>query len=135
MVGDFSLQQGRLDTRELMVNTNEGNLVGSGSVDLKDEMVHFKITQQPKHFSIGAFHAPIDIDGNLKNPSVGLDKMQLAGRAAASVALGVVATPLGALLPTVQLGMGAPDTCAPAPAPAAKTMERSAAAPQPVFSR
>jgi hypothetical protein len=135
MVGDFNLKQGQLTTRNLMVNTNEGNIVGSGSVDLKDETVHFQVTQQPKHFSVGAFHAPIEINGSLKDPSVGPDKMQLAGRAAASVALGVVATPLGALLPTIQLGIGAPDTCSQAPAPAAKTTERSASAPHPVFNR
>jgi AsmA family protein len=136
MVGDFALQQGQLRTRALMVNTNEGNLVGAGTVDLKNETIQFQITQQPKHFSIGAFHAPINIDGSLKDPSVGPDKLQLAGRAAASVALGVVATPLGALLPTVQLGIGAPDTCSqaptPAPTPAAKTMAR---APRSVFDR
>jgi AsmA family protein len=133
MVGDFVLQQGQLQTRALMVNTNEANLVGTGSVDLKDETVHFQITQQPKHFSIGAFHAPIDIDGRLKDPSIGPDRTQLAGRAAAAVALGVLATPLGALLPTIQLGLGAADTCPEAPSAADLSMARSAQ--QPAFNR
>jgi uncharacterized protein involved in outer membrane biogenesis len=133
MVGDFNLQQGQLRTRALLLNTNEANLVGSGSADLKDETVHFQITQQPKHFSIGAFHAPIDIDGSLKDPSIGPDKMRLAGRAAASVALGVLATPLGAVLPTIQLGMGAADTCSQGSTPATPTMARSAT--QPPFNR
>jgi hypothetical protein len=65
--------------------------------------------------------------------------MQLAGRAAASAVLGVLATPLGAVLPTIQFGLGAADTCtqsASAPAPD-KTPDQTTArsAQQPVFNR
>jgi AsmA family protein len=111
MIGDFGLEQGLLKTRALVVDTSEANIVGTGWVDLKDESLQYQLTQQPKHFSIGAFHAPIDIRGKLKVPSIGPDKEQLGARAAASVALGVFLTPLGALLPTIQLGLGSNNDC------------------------
>ncbi|HUB96103.1 MAG TPA: AsmA family protein [Stellaceae bacterium] len=135
MVGDFTLQNGLLQTRNLMVNTNEGNIVGTGAVNLKNEAVDFQIKQQPKHFSIGALHAPIEITGTLKHPDVGLDKGQLAGRAGAAAVLGVLATPLGALLPTVQLGIGASDSCTQAPGAPADNDTMAKSGQPPVLNR
>jgi AsmA family protein len=111
LIGDFGLEKGVLKTRALVFDTKEANIVGTGWVNLKDESLQYQLTQEPKHFSIGAFHAPIDISGYLKSPSVGPDTKQLSARAAASVALGVLLTPLGALLPTVQLGLGPNNDC------------------------
>ncbi len=128
MIGAFGLEQGLLKTHALIVDTKEANIVGAGWVDLKNETIQFQLTQQPKHFSIGAFHAPIDVSGSLKNPSVGPDAKQLGARAAASVALGVLLTPLGALLPTIQLGLGADNDCKSLLSSAEATMAKSQSA-------
>jgi len=111
MVSDFELKQGVLQTQALVFDTKEANIIGTGSVDLGQETVQYRLTQEPKHFSIGAFHAPIDIDGRLKRPSIKPDPTILGARTGAAVLLGVLLTPAAALLPTVQLGLANDNDC------------------------
>ena len=111
MVSDFDLTQGVLQTQALVFDTKEANIIGTGSLDLGQETVHYQLTQEPKHFSIGAFHAPIDIDGRLKSPSIKPDPTVLGARTGAAVLLGVLLTPAAALLPTIQLGLADDNDC------------------------
>ena len=112
LVSDFSLSKGVLDTRTMILDTSAANVIGSGSINLRDEQVDYKLSTQPKRFNIGSLAAPILIRGPLKNPSVHPDPVVLGARAGAAVVLGVFLTPLGALLPTIQLGLGEDHNCA-----------------------
>ncbi len=47
----------------------------------------------------------------LKSPSIGPSPADLGPRAAAASVLGVLLTPLGALIPTIQLGLGEDNDC------------------------
>jgi len=111
LVTDFGLNQGVLDTRTFIFDTSAANVTGSGSINLRDEQVDYKLSTQPKRFSVGSLAAPILIRGPLKNPSIHPDPLVLGARAGAAVALGVFLTPLGALLPTIQLGLGKDHNC------------------------
>lgn len=112
MVVDLPLNQGILNTRVLLVDTTEANVIGSGTINLRNETVDYQIKTDPKHFSIGALPVPIDIRGPLKSPSILPDPAALAARGGLAAALGVLLTPLGALLPTIQLGLGEDTDCA-----------------------
>ena len=111
LVTDFDLKQGVLDTRTFIFDTTEANVVGSGNVNLRDEQIDYKLKTQPKHFNIGSLPAPILIRGPLAKPSIMPDPTTLAIRGGAAVVLGVFLTPLGALLPTIQLGLGQDHNC------------------------
>ncbi len=111
MVADFALRNGVLDTRTMLLDTKEANVVGTGSVNFHDESVKYQLRTQAKHFSIGSLPAPIDITGKLKSPSIMPDPGTVAARGGAAVALGVLLTPLAALLPTIQLGLGEDNNC------------------------
>jgi hypothetical protein len=111
MVFDSGLDGGILKTRTLLVDTTEANVIGTGAIDLRKEQISYRITTDPKHFTIGATPAPIDIKGPLKKPAVGPDPVDLGKRVAAASVLGVLLTPLGALLPTIQLGLGDNNDC------------------------
>jgi hypothetical protein len=118
MVSDFELQNGILNTRTFLFDTKEADLVGTGTVSFHNETIDYQIKQEPKHFSIGAFHAPIDITGLLKSPSIKPDPKVLAERGGAAVALAIL-TPLAALLPTIQLALGQKNNCSELAQPAA----------------
>jgi uncharacterized protein involved in outer membrane biogenesis len=111
MVTDFGLDDGQLDTRTFVFDTTEANVVGTGKIDLRGENIDYKLSTEPKRFNIGHLRAPILIRGPLKNPSVLPDPVQLGARGGAAVLLGILATPLAALLPTIELGLGKDHNC------------------------
>jgi len=129
LVSDFALRHGVLDTRTLLVDTGEANVTGKGSVNFRDETVSYQLRTEAKHFSIGSLPAPVDITGKLKSPRVLPDAGALAARGAAAVGLGLLLTPLAALLPTIQLGLGEDNDCGALIRSAEQTPNPAAAKP------
>ena len=112
MVIDLPLQKGVVSTRTMLIDTDQSNIEGSGTVDLRSEQIDYQLKTTPKHFSIGSLPAPIDVRGPLKSPSILPDPAPVAARGGAAGALGILLTPLGALIPTIQLGLGEDSDCA-----------------------
>lgn len=111
LITDFVLQQGIVDARTMVLDTNEARVAGKGTVNLRDESLKLVLETESKHFSIGSLPAPVDITGSLAHPSVLPDMVVLGARAGAAVGLGILLTPLAALLPTIQLGTGEDGAC------------------------
>jgi len=111
MVSDFALRQGTLDTRTMLVDTSEANVIGSGQVHFGDETLAYDLRTEPKRLNIGSVAAPIHIRGSFAEPSIRPDVGALGVRGTAMVALGAVLTPLAALIPTLQLGLGEDNDC------------------------
>ena len=110
MVSDFQLTNGVLGTRALVLDTDQANILGKGTVDLRNEKIDFQVTQEGKHFSVGALHVPIDITGTFKDLHVKPDPAALGLRLGVAAALGAVFPP-AVLLPTIQLGLGENHNC------------------------
>lgn len=111
LVSDFTLTDGRLDTRAFLIATKAANILGSGSADLANEKLDLALSTQATHFSVGSLSTPIDIHGTLKHPSVLPAPGPLAARAGSAIGLGVLFPPL-ALIPTIRLGLGDRNACA-----------------------
>lgn len=111
MIADFGLKDGQVDTRILLLDTTEANVIGSGTINLRDERIDYQLKTEPKHFNFASLPAPILIKGPLKSPRIAPDYKSLALRGAAAAILGVVATPLAALIPTIQFGLGDDNDC------------------------
>jgi uncharacterized protein involved in outer membrane biogenesis len=111
MIGDFGLDKGVLDTHMLLVDTDAANIVGDGKLNFTDETIDYRIHTETKHLSVGALKSPIDIDGTFKTPHVRPEAGPLAARAGVAAVLGIFATPLAALIPTLQLGLGKDNDC------------------------
>jgi len=112
LITDFVLQQGIVDARTFLLDTDEARVGGKGNVNLRDETLKLVLETDSKHFSVGSLPAPVDITGTLGKPSVLPDLAVVGARAGAAVGLGILLTPLGALLPTIQLGIGEDGACA-----------------------
>jgi uncharacterized protein involved in outer membrane biogenesis len=111
LVSDFGLRDGVVSTQTLLLDTSEANVTGTGTVNLRDETLDMRLRTQARHFSIGSLPAPIEIDGTFKDPSIHPNAAILGARIGAAVGLGVLLTPLGALIPTIQLGLGPDNDC------------------------
>jgi uncharacterized protein involved in outer membrane biogenesis len=130
LITDFMLKSGQAESRLTVLDTDEARIGVTGGIDLRTEALKLVIRTEAKHFSIGSLPAPIGIGGKMGSPSIQPDLAETGARAAAAVGLGVLLTPLAALLPTIQLGTGEDGACAgllkeakapprtPAPAPA-----------------
>jgi uncharacterized protein involved in outer membrane biogenesis len=110
LVSDFSLTNGVVDTKALLVATSEANILGAGTINLNNEKLDMAMKTQATHFQIGSLSTPIDFGGTMKNPSVLPAAGPLAAKAGAAVGLGILFPPL-ALLPTIRLGLGDKNAC------------------------
>ena len=111
MVADFALQQGVLNSRAIVFDTSDTIIFGKGSVNLRDESLNLVLEPHPKDLSILTLRSPLHITGPLRDPSVLPDLAQAGGRVAAAVVLGMLFTPLAALLPTIETGLGQDSDC------------------------
>ena len=107
---DWQLRQGVVDTKTFLLDTNEARVTGKGTIDLRNQTMDYALTTRSKGFSIGSLPGPIDLTGPITSPSI-RPGAEVAARAGAAVGLGIVLTPLGALLPTIQFGVGKDNAC------------------------
>lgn len=112
MIGDFTVRDGLLKSDTLVFDTADSNINGSLSTNFKTEQMNGKIEVHPKDFSILSARTPILLSGTLKKPSVSLEKKELLIKGAAAAALGALLTPVGALIPFIELGLGKDSDCA-----------------------
>jgi uncharacterized protein involved in outer membrane biogenesis len=109
-VTDLPLNQGVLSTKAFLLDTTEGRITGRGTLDFRDQMLDFSLTTRSKSFSIGSLPGPINVTGPLGDPSI-RPGAEVVARAGAATGLGILLTPLGALLPTIQFGVGDDNAC------------------------
>jgi len=110
LVSDFSLTNGLVDTKTLLLATSEANVLGSGTINLNTEKLDMNVSTQATHFQIGSLSTPINIGGTMKNPSILPAPGPLAARAGGAIGLGILFPPL-ALIPTIRLGLGDKNAC------------------------
>ena len=109
-VADMPMQGGIAATKVLLLDTDEGRITGQGSIDFRDQTLDYSLTTRSKHFSIGSLPGPINVSGPLGSPSI-RPGAEVVARAGAATGLGILLTPLGALLPTIQFGVGDDNAC------------------------
>ncbi|MBL8688808.1 MAG: AsmA family protein [Rhodospirillaceae bacterium] len=111
MVLDAGIQDGVLRTNSLVLDTTDTNIAGTGWVSFRDETLGIKLEAHPKDPSLLSFRAPVHVSGTLKNPKVGIDAAATGARVGAMAVLGALLTPLAALIPTIELGLGKDSDC------------------------
>jgi AsmA family protein len=109
-VADFGVKDGLMTPETFVVDTSDTVVQGEGTISVADETMALKFKPYPKDPSILSLRSPIHIRGTFKEPKIRPDKM-LAVRIGAAVLLGTVATPLAALIPTIETGPGQDANC------------------------
>ena len=110
-IADVGLQRGLASVKTLFLDLDSDRMTGKGTLSFYNEALAMQLQTESKHLSVGTLNAPINITGTFAAPSVRPDATVIAEKGAAAVALGVLLTPLAALLPTVQLGTGEDGAC------------------------
>lgn len=109
-VADFDIKNGRMIAQALIFDTQITTLIGSGSIDLREEQLDLTLNQKTKATSPLALRSPIYLRGSFAKPQVGVDKGRVAVRALGALALGVV-NPFLVMLPLIDPGPGKDSDC------------------------
>jgi uncharacterized protein involved in outer membrane biogenesis len=109
-VADFEVKQGNMQANALVFDTEVNTLFGSGNIDLAQEQLDLVLNPRTKNTSPVALRSPLYVRGSFAKPAVGVDKGQVALRAAGAVVLGAI-NPFLALIPLVDAGPGKDSDC------------------------
>jgi uncharacterized protein involved in outer membrane biogenesis len=131
-------QRGQLTVQNLVLDTEPVIVTGSGRIDLDSETLDLSLHGRPKHPRLVRLRSPVRVRGTLSHPSIAIDPAPVAVQAGASVALGVLLTPLASLLAFVDPGLAKSADCSAlmaqgkaAGVPAAPVERSRAASPAP----
>lgn len=104
MVADFAVKDGLMQTRAFVLETEDAIVTMDGTISLKKETLDLVVRPENKTLRIFTLRSPLYARGTFKNPDVGVQAGPVAARAGAAVVLGLVATPLAALVPLLNIG-------------------------------
>jgi uncharacterized protein involved in outer membrane biogenesis len=112
VVADMDIMDGLMKSRALVFDNTDSNVTGDATVNLKNEQFKVEMLAHPKDFSPLSVRTPVGAEGTFADPHVAIDPSQAIARGAASVALGVLLTPLAAVIPLLDPGGGKDSPCA-----------------------
>lgn len=110
-IADFPVRQGVATAQALLIDTEDTNIVGKGTVNLGAEQLDLVLYPRPKDPSIFVLRAPINIGGSFASPTTVPDLGEVGLRAGAAILLGLV-NPVLALAPMIETGPGKDSDCA-----------------------
>ncbi|MGE5545651.1 MAG: AsmA family protein [Solirubrobacterales bacterium] len=111
LVADFGVRRGIAASRVLVLDTTDTVVTGTGSIDLASERLDLRLKSAPKHPSPLSARSPITIGGSLDKPDIGIEAGPEVARGGIAAALGALLTPLAAVLPFLEPGLGEDQPC------------------------
>ena len=111
-IASFQIHDGTLTAQSLVVDTDPVLITGKGEIHLDSEGLDLAVRGRPKSWRLVRLRSPVLIQGTLAHPSIRLDARNSLAQTGEAVALGVVLTPLAALLAFVDPGLAKDADCA-----------------------
>ena len=87
-IGRFTLNDGVLTDRGILLDTTRVRVRGTGRVDFRDESIAMRLQPQPKQAQFFSLATPIEVSGTVTDPKIGVnagDVLATAGRLASSL--------------------------------------------------
>lgn len=126
-IAAFTVADGVSRADPIIFDTSKAVYRMKGQFNFKDESIDLSLKGDSKQISLFSGQSPVGVGGYFAAPTINPISGQLLARAGASIALGVVATPVAALLAFVDPGDAKNTNCAAVDA--AKTAAEVEAAP------
>jgi uncharacterized protein involved in outer membrane biogenesis len=109
-VADFGVSGGVMQANALVLDTEDTNIRGAGTIDLRTEKVALTLKPEPKDKSPIVLRGPLHMNGSLANAKVTVDSGTVAARGLGALLLGFV-NPLLAVVPLIETGPGRDSDC------------------------
>jgi AsmA family protein len=110
-VANFKAEGGVFAAQDIVIDTENVIILGKGQVDLGPESLDLTLNGQPKKLRFFRIKSPVELTGTLLKPKVGLKPGNTPGQIALATALGVLATPLAAVLAFIDPGLAKDADC------------------------
>jgi uncharacterized protein involved in outer membrane biogenesis len=111
-VAQFGVKDGTMRAENVVFDTQDVRITGQGDVRLGPEELDLAIKGEPKKLRLARVRTPIEINGHLRKPSIGIDAGKTAKQGAIATALGAVLTPFAAVVAFVDPGLAKDENCA-----------------------
>ena len=109
----FTVRGGRATADPVLIDTERAVIRGGGGFSFKDESLALSVEADSKKMSLFSGQSPIGLQGYFAAPRVNPISGELLARGGAGAALGVVATPLAAILAFLDVGDAKDTNCGP----------------------
>ncbi|MBT2323654.1 AsmA family protein [Variovorax paradoxus] len=106
----FDVKGGRGKSTLFVIDTEQTQVLGSGTFDLEHERFDLTVAPKPKRMGVLSLRTPVRLFGTFRNPDFEIEKGPLAARAGGAIALAAM-TPLAALVPLIETGPGQETQC------------------------
>jgi hypothetical protein len=133
-VAQFDIEDGTMHAQNVVFDTTNVKITGKGDVKLGPEELDLSIKGEPKKLRLARVRTPIEIDGKIMKPKIGVDAGKTLKQGAIATALGAALAPLAAVIAFVDPGLAKDENCAallstatPATKTAAKPGEKGGA--------
>lgn len=121
----FTVRRGIAAADPILIDTRKNVMVGRGGFSFRNEAIDLSFRADGKKFSLLSAQSPVAVKGYFAAPAIDPISSDLFARAGAAVALGVVATPLAAVLAFVDVGDAKAAACGPILAGVTATAQRT----------
>jgi uncharacterized protein involved in outer membrane biogenesis len=121
----FTVRDGIAMADPILIDTQQNVILGRGNFSFRDESLHMWVRADAKKFSVFSGQSPVGINGHFAAPGINPISPQLLTRGGAAVALGLVASPLAAVLAFVDPGDAKSAACGPVLAGAGAAAQRT----------
>jgi uncharacterized protein involved in outer membrane biogenesis len=111
-VAQFKIDHGLMNAENITFDTQDVLIKGSGNINLGSEELHLEIKGEPKKVRLTRLRTPIEVRGHLTDPSFGVNVASTLKQGAVAAALGVLATPVAAIIAFVDPGLAKDQNCA-----------------------
>jgi uncharacterized protein involved in outer membrane biogenesis len=124
----LNVKSGQGTTDVFLIDTEQTQILGNGTLDLDRERFDIVVTPKPKKPGILSLRTPIHAYGSFRDPTLELEKVPIAARVGAAVALALV-NPLAAVIPLIETGPGQESNCTEVLKSVAAARRQASAAP------
>jgi uncharacterized protein involved in outer membrane biogenesis len=109
-VAGFDVKGGTLIARRLLVDTDPVLITGEGTVNLDSEALDLQFQGRPKHPRL-RLRAPLLVRGTFAHPTFSIEAKKSVAQAGGAIALGMLLTPVAAMLAFVDPGLAKDTDC------------------------
>ena len=121
----FTVRDGIAAADPILIDTDKNVMTAKGGFSFRDESLSLAFRADAKKFSLFSGQSPVGIGGYFAKPEIQIITPQLLTRAGAGLALGVVASPIAALIAFVDPGDAKSAACGPVLAGANAAAQRT----------